>query len=55
MKDNNVNGIRRHILVKHMYFSCRINLNDIVTTTKIKQVTKRDMKDTNTEHTANLI
>ncbi len=30
MKDNHVNGIRRHILGKHMYFSPCINLNNIV-------------------------
>jgi hypothetical protein len=57
MKDNNVNGIRRHILVKRMYFSLYINLNDIVdnATTRIKLAPKREMKDTNIDHTPNLI
>jgi hypothetical protein len=56
MKDNNVNGIRRHILAKRMYFSPHINLNDIVNnaTIRIKLVAKREMKNTNTKHTTNL-
>jgi hypothetical protein len=57
MKDNNVNGIKKHILVKRMYFSLRINLNDIANnaTTRIELVAKREMKDTNIKHTTNLI
>jgi hypothetical protein len=57
MKENNVNGIRRHILAKRMYFSLCINLNDITNnaTTRIELVAKREMKDTNTKHTTNLI
>jgi hypothetical protein len=56
MKDNNVNGIKRHVLVKHMYFSPHINLNDIAdnATKKIELTTKGKMKDTNLEHTTNL-
>jgi hypothetical protein len=30
MKENSVNGIRRHILAKHMYFSPHINLKNII-------------------------
>jgi hypothetical protein len=57
MKDNNLNGIRKHISVKHMYFSPHINLNDIVdnATIKIKLATKKEMKNTNSKHTTNLI
>jgi hypothetical protein len=57
MKDNNVNGIRKHILVKCIYFPPYINLNDIDdnTTTIIKLAAKREMKDTNTKHTTNLM
>jgi hypothetical protein len=36
MKDNNVNGINRHTLLKHMYFSPCINLNDIVDNATIR-------------------
>jgi hypothetical protein len=56
MKDNNVNGIKRHVLVKHKYFSFHINLNDVTNnaTTKIELIVKREMKDTNIEHTTNL-
>jgi hypothetical protein len=55
MKDNNVNGIKRPILAKHMYFSPCIHLNYIVdnVTTRIELVAKREMKDTNIEHTTN--
>jgi len=51
------NGIKRHILVKRMYFSLHINLNDLVdnATTRIKLVAKKEMKDTNIEHTTNQI
>jgi hypothetical protein len=50
MKNNHVNGIKRHILEKRMYFSPRINLNDIIdnATTKIELVAKREMKYMNT-------
>jgi hypothetical protein len=53
MKNNNVNGIRKHILAKNMYCSPRINLNDIIdnATTRIKLVAKKEMKDTNIEQT----
>jgi hypothetical protein len=56
MKNNNVNGIRTHILAKCMYFSPRINLNNIIdnATIRIKLVAKREMKNTNTKHTTNL-
>jgi hypothetical protein len=56
MKDNNANGIKRLVLAKHMYFSPRINLNNIGdnATTKIELIAKRKMKDTNTKHTINL-
>jgi hypothetical protein len=56
MKDNNVNGIRRHILAKRMYFSPCITLNYIAdnVTTRIKLAIKREMKNTNTKHTTNL-
>jgi hypothetical protein len=36
MKDNNVNGINRLVLLKHMYFSPCINLNDIVDNATIR-------------------
>jgi hypothetical protein len=57
MKDNNVNGIRGHILAKRMSFSLHINLNNITNNVaiRIKLTAKREMKDTNTEHTTNLI
>jgi hypothetical protein len=57
MKNNNVNGIRKHILAKGMYCSPCINLSDITdnATTRIKLVAKKEMKDTNIEHTINLI
>jgi hypothetical protein len=56
MKDNNVNGINRHVLAKHMYFPPCINLNDIVdnATTRIELAAKKEMEDTNIEHTTNL-
>jgi hypothetical protein len=52
-----VNEIRRHILAKCMYFSPHINLNNIVdnATIKIKLAAKKEMKDTDTKHTTNLI
>jgi hypothetical protein len=51
-----VNGIKRCILAKHMYFSPCIILNDIVgnATTKIKLDGKREIKNTKIEHTTNL-
>jgi hypothetical protein len=51
------NGTKRHILVKHMYFSLHINLNHVAdnATTRIKLVAKKEMKDTNIEHTKNQI
>jgi hypothetical protein len=57
MKDNNVNGIKGHILAKRMYFSPHINLNNITNnaTIRIKFAAKREMKDTDIEHTTNLI
>jgi hypothetical protein len=57
MKNKNVNGIRKHILGKGMYFPFRINLNNIANnaTTRIKLVAKKEMKDSNIEHTTNLI
>jgi hypothetical protein len=50
MKDNDMNGINRPILAKCIYFSPRINLNDIAdnATIKIEIVAKRKMEDTNT-------
>ncbi len=50
MKDNNMNGIKRPILAKCMYFFPCINLNDIANnaTTKIELVIKKEMKDANT-------
>jgi hypothetical protein len=56
MKDNNVNGIKKPILAKCMYFSPHINLNDIADNAiiRIKLTTKKEKKDTNIEHTINL-
>jgi hypothetical protein len=50
MKKKKVNGIRKHILAKGMYFPFHINLNNIANnaTTRIKLVAKKEMKDTNT-------
>jgi hypothetical protein len=51
-----MNGIKRPILAKHMYFSPRINLNDITdnATIRIELMAKREMIDTNTKHSKNL-
>jgi hypothetical protein len=56
MKDNNMNGIKRPILAKCMYFFPCINLNNIANnaTTRIELVIKKEMKDANIEHTTNL-
>jgi len=55
MKNNNVNGVRKHILVKRMYFSPRISLNDIVSnaTTRIELTINKKMNDTNIKHITN--
>jgi hypothetical protein len=56
MKHNNMNRIKRPILAKCMYFFPCINLNDIANNaiTRIELLIKKEMKDTNIEHTTNL-